>query len=167
MIGYPILVKMLGLDATAAGIFIGGTVHDVAQVVGAGYLISSHTGDVATFVKLTRVALLVPVVLGLSIMFNTRNGSTELNTPPLVPFFLIEFVFLMIANSLGFIPTVQAGWINTVSRACLVTAIAALGIKTSFQSLASLGWRPVVMLVAETIWIAVFVLVALTIVRYE
>jgi len=166
MIVYPILVKVLGLDPTAAGIFIGGTIHDVAQVVGAGYLISSHTGDVATFVKLTRVALLVPVVLGLSMLFNTRNGQTELNTPPLVPFFLIGFVFLMIANSFGFIPAVQAGWINTVSRACLVTAIAALGIKTSFQSLASLGWRPVVMLIAETVWIAVFVLATLAISRY-
>lgn len=165
MIVYPLLVKLLGLDATAAGIFIGGTIHDVAQVVGAGYLISSHTGDVATFVKLTRVACLVPVVLALSVLFKSRAGNTEINTQPLVPFFLIGFVWLMIANSYSFIPAQAADWINTASRACLVTAIAALGVKTSFQSLAALGWRPVVMLIAETVWIAVFVLATLVIGR--
>jgi uncharacterized integral membrane protein (TIGR00698 family) len=165
MIVYPLLVKLLGLTPTEAGIFIGGTVHDVAQVVGAGYLISSHTGDVATFVKLTRVACLVPVVLALAVIFSTRNGKTEIDTPPIVPVFLVGFALLMMANSVGLIPAQATGYINTASRACLVTAIAALGVKTSFQSLASLGWRPVLMLVADTVWIAVFVLAALFICR--
>jgi uncharacterized integral membrane protein (TIGR00698 family) len=165
MIVYPLLVKLLGLSPTEAGIFIGGTVHDVAQVVGAGYLISSHTGDVATFVKLTRVACLVPVVLALAVIFSTRNGKTEIDTPPIVPVFLVGFALLMMANSVGLIPAQATGYINTASRACLVTAIAALGVKTSFQSLASLGWRPVLMLVADTVWIAVFVLAALFICR--
>lgn len=163
MIGYPILVKVLGMDATSAGIFIGGTIHDVAQVVGAGYLISNHAGDVATFVKLTRVACLVPVILVLSILFNSRKAKAGINMPPLVPFFLIGFICMMLANSLGFIPAEVASWINTASRACLVTAIAALGVKTSFQSLASLGWMPVVMLVAETVLLALIVLIALLI----
>jgi uncharacterized integral membrane protein (TIGR00698 family) len=165
MIIYPLIVKLLGLSPTEAGIFIGGTVHDVAQVVGAGYLISSHTGDVATFVKLTRVACLVPVVLTLALIFSTKDGKTEIDTPPMVPVFLIGFVVLMMANSVGLIPAQAGGWINNASRACLVTAIAALGVKTSFQSLASLGWRPVLMLVADTVWIAAFVLVALFISR--
>lgn len=160
MISYPMLAKLLGLDATFAGVFLGGTIHDVAQVVGAGYLMSNHTGDVATLVKLTRVACLVPVVLSLSFIFKTKAGTTELDTPPLIPFFLIGFLWLMIANSYGFIPERAAGWIGHSSRACLVLAIAALGVKTSFQSLAALGWQPVAMLVGETIWLAMFVLVA-------
>ncbi|MFC7518131.1 YeiH family protein [Herbaspirillum sp. GCM10030257] len=161
MVVYPVVARLLDLDPTMAGIFIGGTIHDVAQVVGAGYLMSNHTGDVATLVKLTRVACLVPVVIGLTIIFSTRNSTTEFDTPPLVPFFLIGFVWLMACNSAGFIPPEVAAGINRVSRACLVTAIAALGVKTSFQSLASLGWRPIAMLVAETVWLAVFVLLAL------
>jgi uncharacterized integral membrane protein (TIGR00698 family) len=165
MVLYPLIVKLTGLDPSAAGIFIGGTIHDVAQVVGAGYLISPHTGDVATFVKLTRVACLVPVVIVISIIFNSRGGSSEINTPPLVPVFLIGFVLLMIANTFGLVSPEVAGWVNNASRACLVTAIAALGVKTSFQALASLGWRPVAMLVAETVWIAAFVLTGLTITR--
>lgn len=165
MIVYPLLVKLFGLNPTEAGVFIGGTIHDVAQVVGAGYLVSNHTGDVATFVKLTRVACLVPVVLGLSIAFKTKNSKTELNMPPVVPFFLIGFAWLVLVNSTGFLPGQVIGWINDVSRACLVTAIAALGVKTSFQSLASLGWRPVIMLVMETVWIAVAVIAALLLSR--
>ncbi len=161
MIVYPLLVKLMGLDPTDAGVFIGGTIHDVAQVVGAGYLISNHTGDVATFVKLTRVACLVPVVLGLAIAFKSKNGRAEVDAPPLVPFFLIGFVWLVIVNSVGLIPHEVNGWINNASRACLVTAIAALGVKTSFQSLASLGWRPVFMLLMETVWIALLVAAAL------
>lgn len=165
MIVYPLLIKLFGLDPTEAGVFLGGTIHDVAQVVGAGYMVSNHTGDVATFVKLTRVACLVPVVLGLSIVFKSQNGKTELDSAPLVPFFLIGFVGLVIANSMGLISHDVGGWLNNASRACLVTAIAALGVKTSFQSLVSLGWRPVVMLVMETVWIAAFVTVALILTR--
>jgi uncharacterized integral membrane protein (TIGR00698 family) len=157
MIVYPLLVKLSGFDGVAAGIFLGGTIHDVAQVVGAGYLISNHTGDIATVVKLTRVACLVPVVLIFSIMFQSRAGNTEYDLPPLVPFFLIGFAFLVLANTYELIPAQATSVINSISRSCLVVAIAALGIKTSFQSLAELGWRPIMMLVAETVWIAVFV----------
>lgn len=165
MVVYPLIVKLVGLDAAAAGVFIGGTIHDVAQVVGAGYLISNEAGDVATFVKLTRVACLVPVVIGLSIAFKTRAGTTEFDLPPVVPFFLIGFVWLMLANSLGYVPVAVASALADASQACLVVAIAALGVKTSFKSLASLGWGPVFMLVAETVWIACFVLGALWIIN--
>jgi len=161
MVVYPLLVKLVGLDMTSAGVFLGGTIHDVAQVVGAGYLLSNHTGEIATFVKLTRVACLVPAVLALSIIFKSRGGKADIGGQPLVPVFLIGFVALMIINSFGIIPAQASAIISTASRACLVTAIAALGVKTSFQALASLGWRPVVMLVAETVWIGVFVLIAL------
>jgi uncharacterized integral membrane protein (TIGR00698 family) len=66
MITYPLLTAALHLDHTRAGIFLGGTIHDVAQVVGAGYMISPHTGDVATYVKLLRVTMLLPVVFGIA-----------------------------------------------------------------------------------------------------
>ena len=52
MILYPVFATSIGLDHKQAGIFIGGTIHDVAQVVGAGYTISNETGDIATYVKL-------------------------------------------------------------------------------------------------------------------
>ena len=63
MIVYPMLAHAFGLDPALAGIFLGATIHDVAQVVGAGYSMSQETGDVATLVKLMRVAMLVPVIV--------------------------------------------------------------------------------------------------------
>ncbi|TFW06157.1 putative sulfate exporter family transporter [Oxalobacteraceae bacterium OM1] len=166
MVTYPLIARLVGLNADGAGIFLGGTIHDVAQVVGAGYLLSAHTGDVATFVKLTRVACLVPVVLLLSILFRTHNGTTEIDAPPLVPRFLIGFAWLLTVNSFGFIPAAAGEFINGASRACLVAAIAALGVKTSLQSLGALGWQVVLMLVAETVWIALLVLTALAVLGY-
>ena len=68
MIIYPIFATSIGLDHRQAGIFIGGTIHDVAQVVGAGYMISNETGDIATYVKLLRVAMLLPAVFAISFL---------------------------------------------------------------------------------------------------
>jgi uncharacterized membrane protein YadS len=55
-------------------VFLGGTIHDVAQVVGAGFSVSEETGTIATFTKLVRVAMLLPVVLGLAMIFRGRTG---------------------------------------------------------------------------------------------
>lgn len=161
MIIYPLLVHFLKLDVTSAGVFLGATIHDVAQVVGAGYLISNHTGEVATIVKLARVACLVPAVVTIAFLYRKRDDIADTVRSPFVPFFLIGFVCIMLANSFHFIPHLASVWINDVSRSCLVLSIAALGVKTSFQSLASLGWRPVLMLVTETIWIVLLVLLLL------
>ena len=161
MIVYPLLAKLAGLDVTQAGIFIGGTIHDVAQVVGAGYLISSHTGDVATVVKLTRVACLLPVIVVASALYRRAGKGTDFKRPPLMPMFLVGFLCLMLANSVHLVPAGAAAVMNSASRACLVIAIGALGVKTSFHALASLGWQPVLMLAAETVWIALLVLGAI------
>ena len=103
MIAYPPIAGVLALDDVATGIFLGGTIHDVAQVVGAGYMHAETTGDVATLVKLFRVALLVPVVLCISLAMR-RHGSTEQGRPPLLPWFLVAFVALAAANTAGYVP---------------------------------------------------------------
>src|SRR4029078_6759814 len=68
MILYPMLTQAFGLDARTAGVFLGANIHHLAQVVGAGYSLSRESGDVATFVKLMRVAMLVPVIV-FAVMF--------------------------------------------------------------------------------------------------
>ncbi len=160
MVLYPSLAGELGLDARQAAIFLGGSIHDVAQVVGAGFMISPQVGDGATLVKLLRVALLVPVVVGFAHLF--RNGHGEAAgagaRPPILPGFLVAFIVLVALNSTGIVPAQIAGALGQVSRWCLVIAIAALGVKTSFRQLAELGWKPVVMMVAETVFIAAVVL---------
>ncbi|WP_121061483.1 YeiH family protein [Chachezhania antarctica] len=153
MIVYPMIVGVFGLDPRQSGIFLGGTIHDVAQVVGAGYSMSDQTGDTATIAKLFRVAMLMPVVLIIGLM--TRGSGTGRGAP--IPLFVLGFAGLVVVNSFGVIPAVAIDWITTVSGWCLVTAIAALGIKTSLKALFEVGSIPLLALVGETVFLALWV----------
>lgn len=160
MILYPALATLLNLDAQATAVFFGGTIHDVAQVVGAGYMVSEEVAQTATLVKLFRVALLVPVVFAISLAFRKRQPG-EGTAAPLLPGFLLGFVLLVLANSFGLLGTALPQTLGSVSRWCLVIAIAALGVKTSFGDLRHMGWKPVLMIVANTLFLASFVLIGL------
>lgn len=164
MVTYPSLVKALGLDGTEAAVFLGGTIHDVAQVVAAGYIVSPEVGDGATFVKLFRVAMLLPVVAVVAMLFRD-GGAAGGRKPPMLPGFLVGFALLVAVNSLGLIPQPATEVASGLSRWCLVVAIAALGVKTSLQQLAALGWRPVVMLTVNTLFLAAVVLAGLLLMR--
>ena len=163
MVLYPVLASGLGLDAEAAGVFLGATIHDVAQVVGAGYSLSETSGDTATVVKLFRVALLLPVVLLIALMFRSGEGKAApgRRRPPLLPGFLVAFAVLVLINSTGQVPPVVTDQLEAASRWALVAAIAALGAKTSLGELAHVGWRPVLLIVAETLAVLAWVLAAI------
>lgn len=157
MIAYPLAAKAFGLPDAAAGVFLGGTIHDVAQVIGAGLTISHEAGDTAVIVKLFRVALLVPVVAALACYWRWRSkdarGAGGVRAP-LLPLFLVGFLALVLLHSAGFVPPGVSEVLTGLSRTCLVVAIAALGVKTSFEQMAKLGWRPVGLMVVETVWLA-------------
>jgi uncharacterized integral membrane protein (TIGR00698 family) len=154
MVVYPILARMLGLDDLSAGIFLGGTIHDVAQVVGAGYSISQEAGDAATMTKLLRVAMLVPVVLVITLLLFRGTGEGGRGKRPPLPLFLFAFVALVAVNSLGLIPELVRTVTLDLSRWALVAAISALGVKTSLKSLAAVGPKALVLIVAETVFLA-------------
>ncbi|MEQ6916607.1 YeiH family protein [Halomonas aquatica] len=159
MVIYPLIAGALQLANVQAGIFLGGTIHDVAQVVGAGYMISEQTGDISTLVKLVRVAMLVPAVMAFMWLFRaSRQEEGAEAKVPMLPSFLVGFVVLVLINSLGLIPEAVNEGMSTLSRWCLVTAIAALGIKTSFQKLAVVGWKPVILMALETLLLLAVVL---------
>ena len=168
MVVYPLIARALGFPPDLAGLFLGGTIHDVAQVVGAGYTIDHKTGDYATIVKLFRVSMLAVVVVVVSTMFKTAREAAEVEEggataakQALVPWFLWVFVAMVVLNSIGWVPVEVQKGLSEVSRLCLVVAIAALGVKTSFQKLAKAGWKPFTLLVVETVWMAAFVLIAI------
>ena len=166
MVLYPLLAAALGLSVTETGVFLGATIHDVAQVVGAGYGVSETTGDTATVVKLFRVVLLLPVVLALSALFRARREEGDKRArPPLLPAFLLAFAGLVLVNSLGLLPVQAVDGAGAASRWCLVTAIAALGAKTSLGELVHVGWKPVGLVVAETLVVMIWVLAALLLIR--
>lgn len=166
MVLYPFALKLIGLPVAQAGIFLGGTIHDVAQVVAAGMILGPEVGDTATVVKLFRVMLLMPVVLLISISYRNHPATQATDVEvPLVPRFLLAFIVLMLMSSIGMVTPDMTRIAGDASRWLLVTAIAAAGIKTSFEDLLKLGWQPVAMLVCETVFIAALVLGAILVLR--
>ena len=161
MIAYPMLVQAIGLDPRGAGVFLGATIHDVAQVVGAGYSISPETGDVATFVKLLRVAMLLPVIALTVVSYRRAGAEPGAKRPPLLPSFAVAFAVLVALNSFNIIPPAVTKLGADVSQWCLVAAVAALGTKTRLRELASIGFKPVALMVGETVFLAALVLVLL------
>jgi uncharacterized integral membrane protein (TIGR00698 family) len=112
MICYPMLMHVLGYSGAQAGVFLGATIHDVAQVVGAGYGKSQQTGDVATVVKLMRVAMLLPVILCTTLWCRASGALPPgAQRPPLLPWFALGFLALAAINSTGWLPAAvqQAG----------------------------------------------------------
>ena len=165
MIAYPMIVHALGLDPTQAGVFLGGTIHDVAQVVGAGYSVSKETGDAATLVKLMRVAMLLPVIVVAVTITRLGIGGIEGapgdRRPPLLPWFAVAFAVLVAVNSLGWIPRPVIALGNDASRWCLVAAIAGIGMKTQLRELAGVGVKPILLMIGETLFLAALVLALL------
>lgn len=160
MIAYPLIARATGLNDHQAGMFIGATIHDVAQVVGAGYAISPDAGDTATIVKLLRVAMLLPVIL-IAGQVTRSQSAPDAKRPPLLPWFVVGFVLLMVVNSTGALPRPVVTTGDVLSRWCLITAIAAIGIKTRLGEIVKLGIKPVLLMFAETILLAVMVLLVL------
>lgn len=159
MITYPIIGNYLGLTATEAGVFIGGTIHDVAQVVGAGFSISDEAGEAATLVKLIRVAMLAPVVLIASILIRTYTTLPSGDErPPILPGFVIAFLVFAGFNSFGLIPQPVVEFLSQLSRWLLLTAIAAVGMKTNLKQVLSVGGAAIALIVVETVFIAALIL---------
>ncbi|NIL93124.1 MAG: putative sulfate exporter family transporter [Woeseiaceae bacterium] len=164
MVIYPVFATYLQYDNATAGVFLGATIHDVAQVVGAGYIISDQTGEISTLVKLIRVACLVPVVITISLITH-RSRAESPDRRPLLPWFLIAFVVLVIVNSMGWVPSTAQSVLTPFSSWCLLTAVAALGVKTSLKALADVGPAPVGVMVIQTLLLAALVIGGVALIR--
>ena len=154
MVLYPILTRALGFDDRTAGAFIGATVHDVAQVVGAGFSISEEAGETSTLVKLIRVSFLAPIVMVLPLIFARSAPETEGDRPPLVPGFVLGFLVLAALNSMGLIPVAVAEVLARLSSWALLAAIAAVGMKTDLRNILRVGGGAITLIVAETLFLA-------------
>ncbi|MEM7696205.1 MAG: putative sulfate exporter family transporter [Pseudomonadota bacterium] len=159
MVLYPALFKAVGFTDREVGILIGATIHDVAQVVGAGYAVSGEAGDTATIVKLMRVAMLLPTVLLVSFLFaRARRAAAQAGDKAElpIPLFAIVFAILVGVNSAGILPEALREALVEVSRWCLITAVAAVGLTTSLREIAKVGWHPVIIALAGTLTLLLF-----------
>lgn len=164
MILYPILAQVLAFDDVTAGIFIGATIHDVAQVVGAGFSVSETTGETATLVKLLRVTMLAPVVLVAAMVLRAKsNSDPNEKSPPIMPAFVVGFIVLAGINSALALPVAVLDGAQAASSWLLVTAIAAVGLKTRPGEILKVGKSAAALLLAETLFLAVFVAIACTV----
>ena len=163
MLAYPPLCLWLGYDARDTAILLGATIHDVAQVVGAGYSVSPETGNGAVIVKLFRVFLLLPVVLGIGWYF-TRQGRQHGAAKVPFPLFAVVFVALAALNSTGLVPPIVKSVLGEVSRWGLLIAIAALGVGTSLGAVLRIGWQAIVVICGTTLFLLGAVIAGLTLV---
>lgn len=147
MIFYPPICVFLGFDGPTTGVMLGGTIHDVAQVAGAGYALSEDVGNAAVIAKLFRVFLLLPVVVCIGAYFTSIGAKHDRAQVP-VPVFALVFLALCALNSMApLLPTLSAGYepikriLIDLSNWGLLMAIAALGFGTSIKAMICLGWR--------------------------
>jgi uncharacterized integral membrane protein (TIGR00698 family) len=154
LIAYPPLTQMLGFDDLQAGFLVGASIHDVAQAIGAGFAVSDAAGAQATVVKLTRVALLAPLVtlaaLWIARVQPLAQGVGRARVP-VFPGFILAFLALVAVNSLVTVPPVLAGHALTLSKTLLLLAVTATAMRTRTDLLLGLGWRSVMPVLAATI----------------
>lgn len=151
MVAYPLLFQALGFTEAQQGFLIGATIHDVAQVVGAGFSVSDAAGEIATLTKLYRVAMLPLVLIVIVLLLRAMGHGAQGDKIPLVPWFMVLFLALVALGSTVDLPQALVTQLELISRACLITAIAALGVKTSLKALSEVGGGHLAIVVIETL----------------
>lgn len=162
---YPFLqhAGILGFSQTDYGIFTGASIHEVAQALVAGTNVSSEAGNIAVIVKMTRVLLLVPVLLFLSVYLNRalNNPANVKQNSLTIPWFAIAFAVIIGFNSLHLLPTSILNFINRIDAFLLTMAMAAIGIETNLNKIKHVGLKPLYLAMFLFAWLTggVFLLV--------
>lgn len=146
---YPPLTHSLGLSDQQAGFVMGASIHDVAQAIGGGFSISPEAGNVATVIKLSRVALLAPVLMLLPLIIGRDPDSK--GGAGIIPWFLVGFLALVAISSLLPVPKAIIDICSTGATAALLLSIVATGIRSPMQQLLVQGWRTAMPVVIATL----------------
>ncbi|MNB80484.1 hypothetical protein D3C75_272480 [compost metagenome] len=158
---YITAYPFLGLGESGYGIFAGATLHEVAHVIAASAPVGQQASDLAVIVKLTRVALLAPVALGLGLWENRRqrtknenaqskkgeHSKEEINCQPNklpVPWFIGGFLLMSGVNTLGILPDELTAGLLVLAYLLLAMAMAGLGLGIDLKTFGRLGGKPFV-----------------------
>jgi uncharacterized integral membrane protein (TIGR00698 family) len=147
VVSYPALGRLLHLPDGAYALLCGATLHEVPQVLAAAFARGQEAGDFGTLVKLTRVALLAPLALGLAALEARRGGDAVSWRKLPVPWFVVGFVLVGVLRSLGAIPAALLVPLEQLSRVLLVAAMAAVGLGVHAAAVRRLGWTPIALAV--------------------
>lgn len=140
MLFLPWFLLQSGWPNTAIGYFVGGSLHSVGNVAGAGFAIGKTAGDVAITVKLARVALLTPGLIFMTYL-TQRNSQGNWKRYFQLPWYLIGFIFVTIVVSVIDIPNPILKEVEFIGKVILTIAMAAIGLKVSFKKLMQAGSR--------------------------
>lgn len=150
MLLYPTILHLARLTDAQAGFVLGASIHDVAQAIAGGFAFSPPAGEIATVVKLVRVAMLAPIVAIVAFVLS-RNGSGGRGVAP-PPWYLVGFFVVCGINSLGWISTTIGRATSDVSSAFLAIAIAAAAIQAPLQELRHCGRQSVVVIGSASVF---------------
>ncbi|MDY7218775.1 YeiH family protein [Denitrificimonas sp. JX-1] len=167
---YPLLYslneswQLLGTTDFAYGLFVGSTVHEVAQVVAAGAAISPEAANTAVIAKMVRVMMLAPFLILLALYLARHEtparvierGSCQnkgLLTRVNVPWFAFIFVAVAGFNSLQWLPEVAIERIIQLDTALLAAAMAGLGLSTDMKAIRRAGVRPLLLATILFAWL--------------
>lgn len=161
MFVYPMLFNsgMLHLSAEEYGMFAGGTLHEVAHAVAAGQAVSAEAANTAVIVKMMRVMLIAPLLIGLGwwLVRNPEQGAEETSGKyemRTFPWFAVFFLVCIGINSLGIIPKPVVDNINTLDTFMLTMAMCALGMETSLEKVRAVGPKPFLLAGLLSLWLA-------------
>jgi uncharacterized integral membrane protein (TIGR00698 family) len=159
MFVYPMLPGVLHLSAHAYGLWAGSSIHEIAQVMAAAYQDGQQAGDFGAIAKLTRVAMLAPVVIVLGLMAARRtkgeDGDRRRAKAPM-PWFVLGFVALVLVNSVVTVPADAKAAIVALTTLLLSMALAAMGLETDIAKLKAKGIRPLILGCAAFLFVATF-----------
>ena len=150
----PMLAGVLGMDALSAGLWAGGSIHEIAQVVAAAGLVGEGALAVAVVVKLARVLMLAPVVAVLSIRQRRRSVGSAGKMPPIVPLFIVGFLAMMLMRSFVPLPDAVISMGGMLQTGLLAAAMFALGCGVNLRRLARGGMRPFLLAASATLLVA-------------
>ena len=141
---YPVLYHIAGLNEKQFGIYIGSSVHEVAQVVGAGSAIGKATEEIAVIEKMIRVMLLAPFLIILSIIFKPSDKNGKVSKIK-IPWFAVIFIAVGGFNSLNLLDTKIVEIIKLIDLMLLAMAMSGLGLKTHASSITKAGSKPLIL----------------------
>ena len=144
MLLYPAIYGWLGSGVFDFGIYVGSTVHEVAQVVAIGSSLGEEVAAGAVIVKMIRVMLLVPFLIVVGLFFGDRGASGEKCSLP-IPWFAVAFVVLAGVNSLHVLPAPLVDALRLLGGLLLTAAMASLGVDTSLARIGRAGIRPLLL----------------------
>ena len=154
VIAFPFIGYFLGMSDTGFGIWTGTAVNDTSSVVAAGYAFSAAAGETAIVVKLTRTLSIVPAVLifsYISARVKAKENAAQSGAPrpsvnlrAVFPFFILLFLVMVGVKSTGLLSAQLSGHISVLSKFLMLTALAAIGMKTSREAFADKGKKPLV-----------------------